>query len=189
MSRHIPLTYRDQLLRDMFSDRDFWGDRERDRDRFRADFADRPSKLFDQHFASTLAAEDMTAPSSSLYYRGRRVPRDKSGVSHLGTEKDKFTVCLDVPQFTPDNLKVRVVENNVVEVEGKHDERQDEHGSISRQFLRKYKLPDDVIIEMVNSTLSPDGVLIIDAPRKPPEPPKPSERDVPIRKTEKSAKD
>lgn len=44
-------------------------------------------------------------------------------------------MCLDVQQFKPDDLKVRVVEG-VVEVEGKHELRQDEHGSISRHFVR-----------------------------------------------------
>lgn len=44
-------------------------------------------------------------------------------------------MSLDVQQFKPEELKVRVVEG-VVEVEGKHEERQDEHGSISRHFVR-----------------------------------------------------
>ncbi|GLG94658.1 Alpha-crystallin A chain, partial [Gryllus bimaculatus] len=51
-------------------------------------------------------------------------------------------VNLDVQQFKPDDLNVRVIDNLVV-VEGKHGERQDEHGYISREFQRKYVLPDD----------------------------------------------
>lgn len=51
-------------------------------------------------------------------------------------------------------------------VEGKHEERQDKHGYISRQFTRRYKLPPNVNLEAVKSSLSSDGVLSIAAPKK-----------------------
>ncbi|XP_037794857.1 alpha-crystallin B chain-like [Penaeus monodon] len=192
MSRQIPMMYRDPFfrdrdpfLRDIFSDRDIFGERER-----REHVFDRPSKLFDQvkdqHFGASMAPDDVSVPSSSLYMRSRRPPKERSGVSQLSQDQDKFMMCLDVQQFTPDELKVRVVEG-VVEVEGKHEEREDEHGSISRHFLRKYRLPEDVMMDMVGSTLSPDGVLTIEAPKKKLEPPPPSQRDVPIKKSDDKA--
>ncbi|XP_027235959.1 alpha-crystallin A chain [Penaeus vannamei] len=188
MSRQIPMMYRDPFFRDrdpffrdIFSDRDIFGERER-----RQDVFERPSRLFDQHFGASMAPEDVSVPSSSLYMRSRRPPKERSGVSQLSQDQDKFMMCLDVQQFTPDELKVRVVEG-VVEVEGKHEERADEHGSISRHFLRKYRLPEDVMMDMVGSTLSPDGVLTIEAPKKKLEPPPPSQRDVPIKKSDDKA--
>lgn len=46
-------------------------------------------------------------------------------------------VSIEVPQFTPDELKVRVSqEGQLLEVEGKHAERADEHGLVSRHFVR-----------------------------------------------------
>jgi crystallin alpha B len=72
---------------------------------------------------------------------------------------------LDVQQFKPDEITVKTV-NNFVIVEGKHEERQDEHGFISRQFQRRYKLPDDTDADTVVSQLSSDGVLTIFAPKK-----------------------
>lgn len=51
-------------------------------------------------------------------------------------------------------------------VEGKHEEKADEHGYISRHFVRKYLLPADTEPEQVASTLSSDGVLTITAPKK-----------------------
>ena len=68
-------------------------------------------------------------------------------------------------QFKPDELTVKTV-NNFVVVEGKHEERQDEHGFISRQFQRRYKLPNDVEADTLVSQLSSDGVLTILAPKK-----------------------
>jgi crystallin alpha B len=70
-----------------------------------------------------------------------------------------------VQQFKPDELTVKTLDNFVV-VEGKHEERQDEHGFISRQFQRRYRLPDDTEPEAVVSQLSSDGVLTISAPKK-----------------------
>lgn len=43
----------------------------------------------------------------------------------------------------------------------------DNYGYVSRQFSRKYLLPADIDPETVTSTLSADGILNIQAPRKP----------------------
>uniref|UniRef100_A0A8C3KR79 Heat shock protein family B (small) member 1 n=1 Tax=Calidris pygmaea TaxID=425635 RepID=A0A8C3KR79_9CHAR len=47
---------------------------------------------------------------------------------------------------------------------GKHEEKQDEHGFISRCFTRKYTLPPGVEATAVRSSLSPDGMLTVEAP-------------------------
>ncbi|XP_048646048.1 heat shock protein beta-1 [Marmota marmota marmota] len=47
---------------------------------------------------------------------------------------------------------------------GKHEERQDEHGYISRCFTRKYTLPPGVDPTQVSSSLSPEGTLTVEAP-------------------------
>lgn len=71
--------------------------------------------------------------------------------------------------------------NNSVVVEGRHEEKQDEHGFISRQFTRRYILPGGYDVQDLVSTLSSDGVLTITAPKRPP--PNAGERIVPITKT------
>jgi HSP20 family molecular chaperone IbpA len=70
---------------------------------------------------------------------------------------------MDVAQFKPNEITVKTVDNAVV-IEGKHEERQDEHGYISRQFTRKYVLPKDYDPNSVMSSLSSDGVLTVKAP-------------------------
>ena len=55
---------------------------------------------------------------------------------------------------------------NVLEVEGRHEEREDDHGAVFRHFIRKYTLPSDALLELINSSLSADGVLTIEAPRR-----------------------
>nr|CAD7199475.1 unnamed protein product [Timema douglasi] len=73
-------------------------------------------------------------------------------------------VNLDVQQFKPEEIKVKTVDNYIV-VEGKHEERKDEHGFISREFQRRYLLPEGVDPQAVTSTLSSDGILSIAAPK------------------------
>lgn len=71
---------------------------------------------------------------------------------------------MDVQQFAPNELNVKVVDNFVV-VEGKHEEKQDDHGFISRQFTRRYMIPKGHDIQHVVSNLSSDGVLTISVPK------------------------
>lgn len=74
-----------------------------------------------------------------------------------------FQVSVDVQQFSPSELSITMNENSVT-VEGKHEERQDEHGYIARQFSRRYTLPAGFDANTVTSELSSDGILTIKAP-------------------------
>lgn len=107
----------------------------------------------------------LTGPTAvSLFPTGWRnweVSQDSTNI--IGeTEKDGFQVSMDVQQFTPNEITVKVIDNCIV-VEGKHEERQDDHGFISRQFVRKYTLPLGLETKDVTSTLSSDGVLTLKA--------------------------
>jgi HSP20 family molecular chaperone IbpA len=93
------------------------------------------------------------------------------------TGKDGFQVCVDVQQFNPNEISVKTVDNFVV-IEGKHEEREDDHGFISRQFTRRYALPKGYDPNTVTSSLSSDGVLTIKAP--PPQALESNERVIPI---------
>lgn len=82
------------------------------------------------------------------------------------TNAKEFQVNVDVQQFKPEELSVKLLGNNTVVVEGKHKEKQDDHGFISRHFVRKYRVPDDYDMKKLQSKLSFDGVLTITAPKK-----------------------
>lgn len=80
--------------------------------------------------------------------------------------KDKrgnFEVNLDVGLFEPGELSVKLV-NNCVIIEGKHEEREDEHGHVSRHFVRRYPLPKEYNADAIASTLTDEGVLTITVP-------------------------
>lgn len=90
-------------------------------------------------------------------------------------------MILDVQQFAPNEITVKTSGNSII-VEGKHEEKQDEHGFISRHFTRRYLLPSDHDIEGVVSSLSSDGILTVTAPKKD-DKPKNTDRVVPIQQT------
>lgn len=123
----------------------------------------------------------------SPYQRQRSLQtiRQKGGKNHSKENytvgKDGFQVCMDVSHFKPNELTVKTIGNNVV-VEGKHEEREDDHGYISRQFVRKYQLPKGYDAKDVISTVSTDGVLTVKAP-PPPKALKNNERIVQIQQT------
>ncbi len=81
-------------------------------------------------------------------------------------DEKTFEVSLDTHNFRPDEIKVNVVDK-VLNVEGKHEEKSEDGSKyVSRQFIRKYTLPEECPPEEVVSNLSADGVLLITAPKK-----------------------
>jgi len=74
-------------------------------------------------------------------------------------------VSLDVHHFKPEEITVKNKEN-VITIEGKHEEKEDQHGYVSRQFIRKYVLPKDVLVDQFKVQMSSDGVLQLAAPKK-----------------------
>ncbi|EFN87097.1 protein lethal(2)essential for life [Harpegnathos saltator] len=164
---------------------------------------DRPHRMMDQNLAlagfnpdeSILSRPlDRYYPSLrdqtilDLYYRPwMDVMRRKNGAAMMGiaSDNDNFKVIIDVRQFKPEEVNVKVVGRCIV-VEAKHEEKRDEHGSISRQFLRKYLLPDRADLDQVSSSISLDGILIITAPLKK-ESEEPKERVIKIQQTGRPA--
>nr|QII15525.1 protein lethal2 essential for life [Teleogryllus emma] len=154
--------------------RDWWDDLER------------PSRLLDQHFGLGLRHQDLlnywpTLRSTGYMRPWRSLARQDSGSSNVVVDKDKFQVILDVQQFAPSEISVKTVDDKTIVVEGKHEEKQDEHGYISRHFVRRYLLPPSVNAADVISNLSSDGVLTITAPKREALPA--GERVVPIQQT------
>ena len=147
----------------------------------------------DQHFGTGLHRDDLMssvwghrpAMTRTGYLRpwqraASNLLKSEAG-STVNIDKEKFEVMLDVQQFAPNEVNVKVVDNFVV-VEGKHEEKPDEHGYIQRNFMRRYRLPNDVDPENIKSQLSSDGLLTICAPLKQLKAPN-EERAIPITQT------
>lgn len=130
-----------------------------------------PLSLLDQSFGLCISPQDLIFPSPPYnfhrtnYYRPWKwylQRAEKEFGSTIQNEKNKFKITLDVQHFKPNEINVKVADREVI-IEGKHEERQDNHGFISRQFKRRYFLPTDCSADSVVSSLSSDGVLIVTA--------------------------
>lgn len=122
------------------------------------------SDPFHNSFGLGLFSGDSWDPLPSYRRYMNSSLRDLDGVdrnTHIG--KDGFQVSMDVQHFAPNEISVKTVDNSIV-VEGKHEERQDDHGYISRQFTRRYELPKEFNTQDVVTTLSSDGILTVKAP-------------------------
>ncbi|KAM8927023.1 heat shock protein beta-6 [Pelodytes ibericus] len=146
-----------------------------------------PSRILGQRFGEGVLESELFPPmplSCAPYYcRTPSIPPESEvGLSEVKLDKDQFSVVLDVKHFSPEELTVKVV-GDYVEVHAKHEERQDEHGFISREFHRRYKVPSTVNPAALTSALSADGLLSVLAPVT--DSSKSEERSVPIARKDK----
>lgn len=131
-----------------------------------------PRQLLDQHFGVGLHAYNVAnipfdhPPPPYLrlgaYYRSWQGVYFKmnTGISDIKCNDKQMRILLDVQQFGHNEIKVKTSENLLI-VKGRHEEKEDEHGLVSRQFKRTYVIPDDVNPEEIISNLSPSGILTI----------------------------
>ncbi|CAJ1064434.1 heat shock protein beta-1 [Xyrichtys novacula] len=142
------------------------------------EFATFPSSHWPGYMRPSIMSPEMGAmmPHTPMMYPGAVMAQQarhalsrqmSSGMSEIKQTQDNWKVCLDVNHFSPEELVVKT-KDGVVEITGKHEERKDEHGFVSRCFTRKYTLPPTADAEKVTSSLSPDGVLTVETPLKMP---------------------
>ncbi|XP_032888225.1 alpha-crystallin A chain [Amblyraja radiata] len=87
-----------------------------------------------------------------------------SGISEVHSDKDCFTITLNVKHFSPEELTVKIVDD-FVNIHGKHLERQEEDGWVSREFHRSYRLPSNLDQSAFSCSMSSDGFLSLCCPR------------------------
>ncbi|XP_026875858.2 heat shock protein, alpha-crystallin-related, b15 [Electrophorus electricus] len=74
-----------------------------------------------------------------------------------------WRISLDAGHFCSEEISVKATKG-YLEIAGKHEERQDDRGIISRSFSRKYKLPAEVDLQQLSCSLSAEGILSVEAP-------------------------
>lgn len=114
------------------------------------------------------------APAERSFLRSNSKIDEIEAKTQVG--KDGFQENLDVEHFHPSEISV-TTKNNSIYVHAKHAEKLDEHGLVSREFTRRYELPEGFRMEDVTTSLSTDGILTLKCP--PPPPPADSKPDEP----------
>jgi len=112
--------------------------------------------------ATAVTTADKMFPSD--FFNSFRSGMEDSQVLRVKDDDAKFELSLDTHEYRPDELKVNVA-GNTLTVEAKHEEK-GENKFVSRQFSRKYTLPEGCEPHRVNSNLSSDGILMITAPKR-----------------------
>jgi crystallin, alpha B len=99
---------------------------------------------------------------------------------------DDFELSIDVQTFKPEEITVKVKNNEII-VEGKHEERQDEFGFVSRQFSRRCTLPQEFDPDTISTFLNAEGKMTIKAQKPQPPAVETNERVIPIQREPKAA--
>jgi HSP20 family molecular chaperone IbpA len=74
----------------------------------------------------------------------------------------EYKVSFNVKNFKPEEINVKV-KGREINIEAKHEEQLDEFGYVSRQFMRRFELPQDFDIDTVSTSLTAGGELIVKA--------------------------
>uniref|UniRef100_A0A914CSW2 SHSP domain-containing protein n=1 Tax=Acrobeloides nanus TaxID=290746 RepID=A0A914CSW2_9BILA len=92
-----------------------------------------------------------------------------SEVIELTNTPYKWELGLDAVAFESGDIRVcvRPHENgHDLLIEGSHDSRKDEYGTVSRRIHRVLHLPEDVDTNTISANLFPNGMLDIKADKK-----------------------
>jgi len=104
-------------------------------------------------------------PGGGGVYSQSEETKQSDGLPHPSVtyDDDKFQISLDAKDYKPENLDVRVEGNSIV-ITAKQ-ELAEAGGVRTRVFEQKFSMPSGVKAELVRSSLTKEGTLVITAPR------------------------
>ncbi|KAK7067256.1 hypothetical protein SK128_020021 [Halocaridina rubra] len=98
--------------------------------------------------------------------RNREMKEENQAVN-VTSDNTSHKIVLDVHDFSEGDVKVKVIGEREVLVEGQIENKKEEASSVSMgKFSRRFLLPDDVDVDAISSVMSQDGILTIVAPKK-----------------------
>ncbi|CBY11856.1 unnamed protein product [Oikopleura dioica] len=83
--------------------------------------------------------------------------------SQISGDGSRWVVTVDCRNFHPEDIVIRTI-GAAVEIRAKTAQAAEGDSNIIREFNRKYHLPEGLDPQLVESTLTYDGMLIISAP-------------------------
>merc|ERR1711964_776536 len=173
----IPMTMRDSFFDDPFF-KDTWLDIETSQKNFfeksRKHFEESMKEFESSMMSANIFDENKNSLESSSWLfpqifgknSGPVFSSKDSNQIRIVDDDSKLEISLDTTGYKPDELKVSAGQGMIC-VEGKHEEKTEEgQVMVSRQFSKKYSMPDSSRAEEVVSDLSQDGVLVISVPKR-----------------------
>ncbi|XP_018007157.1 protein lethal(2)essential for life [Hyalella azteca] len=159
MSKTISLIKRESFFDDSFF-QDAWGD-----------FDSAIQTILDKFHDKTVKVDSGSRNECRDVYRNIRSSRIDDDIyasqALQVTEKDgRFSCVMDVKDFNPNDLQVKVVEDRVI-VEGKYEKKSEDGSCVSsKSFYKEFTMPKSANLDQVSTALSKDGVLTVRAPKK-----------------------
>merc|ERR1719239_39016 len=126
-----------------------------------------PSGVQGEKVSSTLSKDGVltiTAPRGAP----AAANTESNGVSRVEYDANNYKIHVNVKEYKPEELVVKTVDNNKIQVEAKHEEKTSNGQSYStKSFSQSFTLPKGVNPDSISSALSKEGVLTISAPLPP----------------------
>lgn len=124
------------------------------------------ANTFDHALSELQSVMDNVNEAIGQYQNGLTKDLVSGGMRTHRTEDGNLQVAVDVSQYKPEEINVKVCDDNlVVEAKTESSENDSYHKS---EFKRWIKLPADVKQEAIKSTLTPDGKLLVEVPMNKP---------------------
>lgn len=102
----------------------------------------------------------------NIHYPSQFLSNRPAYKQNLIGDDGHFRAAIDVHDYDEKEVSVKTVGHTIL-VSCAHEEKEDEHGGITRSFTKKYVLPFDMDIDAIESHISKDiGVLYIKVPPK-----------------------
>ncbi|CAP36477.1 Protein CBG19185 [Caenorhabditis briggsae] len=110
--------------------------------------------------------DELTGSVHVPYWRGadHNSFNFSDNIGEIVNNDTKFSVQVDVSHFKPEDLKIQL-DGRELKIEGTQESKS-EHGYSKRSFSKMILLPEDADLTSVQSAISNDGKLQIEAPKK-----------------------
>jgi HSP20 family molecular chaperone IbpA len=77
----------------------------------------------------------------------------------------KLKLQFDVKEFKPEEVKVKLLGPNTLQVCAEHQEKAEDGSEVKKRlYVRQYQLPKGVEVEHLKPSMTKDGVLTVEAP-------------------------
>lgn len=96
---------------------------------------------------------------------GSIIPRGEPAFGHMEnvSTEHMYRLSFNLPNAKPEDVKVTLKGRNLSVSSHAMTETETSKSSVS--VTREYQLPEDVELEALESSLSPEGILMVEAPR------------------------
>ena len=102
--------------------------------------------------------------TDSVNEMDKQLAKIRTSPSKIISEKNKFVAIVDMSNFKPEDIEV-ILEPGKLTVKAEQEVPLDNNTTVTKCFIRKFTIPDDVRSEMIATELNSSGILKITALR------------------------